>query len=458
MKQKKMLLGWLFASTFFYALMAMIISRELIIPHFFSEAMGGNIPGDPSYYHFLATEQVQTIREVGFSEFVLRPNGQGIAGVASLAYLLYESPYSVVVVNAFLHAVSTIMMMLILWKWFPARRTLVAVVPLAISPYMMVWFSQLNKDSLTLTGVLLFMYGLIQFVTLGNKSLLRCGFRSFLLMFSGILCLWVNRPYLNQILLPLVAFVLTLTLLLRTIGSYRPLGRAKKIFFIYGLTIIFCLGVLGKGAASDNTIDSFYSYSAKSETSTKSDTKKITITAACLEKIDIRTWKNAGFLPDVMNDRLKEVMAQRCLIFTLLETQHNPTTLSSIVDYDKLPSGSLEALSYLPRAFLLGVFSPWPDNWGFVFSKGTSVFYTIVPLEALLLYAGFVSLGIWLWRNKEWTILIPIGMSVGVMTVYAMATPFIGALYRYRYPWWMLLICLGVSAFMELTKRRSREG
>jgi hypothetical protein len=38
------------------------------------------------------------------------------------------------------------------------------------------------------------------------------------------------------------------------------------------------------------------------------------------------------------------------------------------------------------------------------------------------------------------------------MTVYGAATPFIGALYRYRYPLWMLLICMGIAALLTLAK------
>ena len=178
------------------------------------------------------------------------------------------------------------------------------------------------------------------------------------------------------------------------------------------------------------------------------------MSAICLENIDHRNWRTEPFIPEFVDSKLRALMGQRCLIFTILETHDNPTTLKSIVDTDRLPSGALDALLYLPRAVLLGVFSPWPSDWGFIFKYGSSFFYTIAPLEAILLYAGLVSICIWLLRTRQWTLFIPILMSVAVMSIFAMATPFIGALYRYRYPWWMLLICLGIAAFSEIMRRK----
>lgn len=449
-RQKFSALGWIFIGVFIYALTAMAVSRELVIPRFLPAAVEGHILGDPYYYHLLAMKKVGEIEAEGIQEFELRPAGQGPAGVASLAYLVYENPYGIVLINAFLHGISTIAMAMVLLKWFPLLTVIIAIIPLAISPYMMVWLSQVNKDSFAVVGALLFMYGLMRLVGADEKSLFRSGWISLLAMVAGMAFLWVVRPYVNQILLPIVAMVFALILLLRTKSSYRPLGRARMIFPIYGAFVLVCLSILGQGAASDETLRGFDSYVSESKTGT--------VSANCLEKIDMHNWDNAQFLPDYVDDKLKAMMGQRCLIFTLLETQGNPTTLKSIVDSDKLPGGSLDALHYFPRAMLIGVLSPWPEDWGFIFSNGPSFFYTIVPLEAILLYVGLVSLCLWLWRTRQWTILIPVGMSVGVMSIYAMATPFLGALYRYRYPWWMLLICLGAAASLELIRGTSRGG
>lgn len=452
MNQRKSLsaLGWIFIGVFIYALMAMVIARELVIPRFMPSAVEGNIQGDPYYYHLLAMGKVEAIQAGGIREFELRPKGQGPAGVASLAYLAYKSPYSVVLINAFLHGISAVIMTLILLRWFPLRTTLVAITPLAISPHMMFWFSQVNKDSFTLVGALLFMYGLMRLVSADEKSLFRSGWISLIAMVAGMVFLWVVRPYVNRILLPIVAIVLACVLLLRIVGNYRHLGWGL-IFAIHGIFILACLGMLGRGAASDETLGGFDNYAAESKSESKA------VFANCLQKIDKSTWRNEQFLPDYVENKLKAMMGQRCLIFTILDTHDNPATLRSVVDADQLPGGSLEALNYLPRAALLGVFSPWPEDWGYIFEHGASFFYTIAPLEAILLYTGLVGLCLWLFRTRQWAVLIPVGISVYVMSIYGMVTPFLGALYRYRYPWWMLLICFGIAASLELIRRKSSE-
>jgi len=215
------ILVWLFICVFCYALMAMAVSRELVIPYFMPSSIDGNIQGDPYYYHLLAIKKTEEMKALGIEEFELRPEGQGPAGFASLAYLAINSPYSVVLINALLHGVSVVIMTLILLRWFPLRASLIAITPLAVSPHMMLWFSQLNKDSFALVGSLLFIYGLMRFICADGKTLFRSGFISLVVMVAGVLLLWVVRPYVNQILLPIVAIVLAVGLLSRTLGNYR---------------------------------------------------------------------------------------------------------------------------------------------------------------------------------------------------------------------------------------------
>lgn len=448
-------LGWIFICVFIYALMAMALSRELVIPHFMPSAIDGNIQGDPYYYHLLAIKKTVEMKALGIEEFELRPEGQGPAGLASLAYLAINNPYSVVLINALLHGVSVVIMTLILVRWFPLRTSLIAITPLAVSPHMMLWFSQLNKDSFALVGSLLFIYGLMRFICADGKTIFRSGLISLFVMVVGIVLLWVVRPYVNQILLPIVAIVLMIGLLLRTIGNHRYLGGGW-FYAIYGAFVLANLGLLGHGAASDQTIAGFNHYEQVTKAESKAESKAVFL--SCLEKIDKNTWRDEWFLPDYAESKLRAMMGQRCLIFTILDTQDNPTTLRSVVDADIMPGGSVEALRYFPRAVLLGVFSPWPRDWVFVFEYGPSFFYTLVPLEAILLYAGLGGLCLWLLRTRQWAILTPVGISAAVMSIYAMATPFLGALYRYRYPWWMVMICIGVAATFEVVRCKAHEG
>lgn len=452
MNQRKDLntLAILFIGVFIYAVVAMVVSRELVIPRMTS-SINGHIAGDPQYYHSLALKKAEEIVRLGWARFELRPEGQGPAGVASLLYLVVGSPYSVVFLNAAIHALSVVVMAMILMRWFSRPISIIATLPLAISPYMIVWFSQVNKDTFALAGTLLFTYGLLKLIGTGGKSLVRNGgLLSVLIALTGILLIWIVRPYVNQILLPITGLVLVVSLLVRV---RRGLDNYVVWFgfAIYGAFVLVCLGLLGKGAASDATLEGFKYFEWQNQAINQS------VSAKCFASVNKKNWRNEQFLPDFIDEKLKAMMGQRCLMFTLLETQDNVTTRKSIVDTDTFPRGSAEALGYVPRAALLGVFSPWPDRWGYIFNHGPSVFYTITPIEAGMLYVGLVSLFVWLVRSKAWDALVPIGLCVPVMTTYGMATPFLGALYRYRYPWWMLLICLGVAATLVALGRKPIE-
>lgn len=67
-----------------------------------------------------------------------------------------------------------------------------------------------------------------------------------------------------------------------------------------------------------------------------------------------------------------------------------------------------------------------------------------------MMYAGLAALAVWVFRSRRSGIVIPLALAASVMTVYGMATPFLGALYRYRFPWWMLTICMGLAALIEI--------
>jgi hypothetical protein len=424
----------------------MVVSRELVIPRM-GQSIDGHLGGDPQYYNLLALKKAEEIEIKGIKEFELRPEGQGPAGIASLIYLLAKNVYGVILTNAFLHAVSTIVMVMLLGHWFSLRTSIIASLPLAVSPYMMIWFSQLNKDSFTLAGALLFTYGLLRLIRPARNETLRNGMLlSLLVAGSGMFLLFIMRPYMNQMIMPMTAIVL-----LMRIAYYMMSGGESREWIrlaLLGTILLVGLGFLTKGAASDATLESFdfFVYEAKS----------LPVMDKCLETVDGKNWHNEPFLPDFVNNKLKALMGQRCLMFSMLETHSNPTTLYSFVDIDKFPLGSIEALFYIPRALLIGVFAPWPDRWFYSLNHRPSVFYSIIPIETVAVYAGFVGLVIWFVRRKDYMIFIPIALSFSMMTIYGMATPFLGALYRYRYPWWMMILCLGLAACITLAEDWNR--
>ena len=438
-----------YAAVFIYALLAMLVARAVLIPEFLSST-DGIIHGDPLYYQSIALTKTAEMKAYGLTRFELRPQGQGPAGVASLLYLLWESPWSVLLLNAALHACAACCLLTCLRQWFSRRTAVFAILPFVLSPYMIVWFSQLNKDSFATAGVLMFISGFSGMTIAESKE--RHAVGPFMLAIGGVLLIWIVRPYLNQVLLPAALIPALVFVACRWTRSAFQ-WRAQRLFYPVAVSILLpVMSALGTGAASDGTLTRFSGFSA-------SDYKDVipagTVADACIQKLGDAVWLREERLPDYVNEKMKALMGQRCFVFTILYSDSNPTTLRSIVDTDELPGSTAEAIAYIPRALQLGVFLPSPGEWMTAISEQRSFFYGIVPVEALLLYSGMCALLIWLWLTGNRLVLIPVFVAILAMTVYGMSTPFIGALYRYRYPFWMLLVCLGLASICDLSVRAS---
>lgn len=444
--------GWgVFFAILVYAVVAMLLVRELAIPLRISSA-DGILPGDPRYYHEIALAQAQAIRVQGFVAFDLRPEGQGPAGIASLLYLVSSVPEVIVGLNALLHAIAGVALVSILMNWFSRRLALAAALPFVVSPYMIVWFSQINKDSFAAAGAMLLLAGFVG-MTLRMLRGARPG-GLVLLALCGVALLWIVRPYVNQILLPViaVAVLVSTALALRRPQSARWVTLVP--FLVHALVLLLTLSALDSGARSDQTLAKFSGFNARDY---EDVVPEGAVARTCINSVDRDVWKPLDILPDSANEKLRALAAQRCMVFTILYADSNPFTQGSFVDADVLPASAAEAIAYIPRAFLLGLLAPWPSSWLTEVAEHRSVFYTIVPVEVSLLYAGLCALLAWLCLTRRWSVLLPVIIAVAVLTVYGMSTPFVGTLYRYRYPFWMCLLSLGLAAaFDSIARARQR--
>jgi hypothetical protein len=235
-------LGALFVCAVVYAFLVMTISRELVIPRMLLSTEG-YISGDPQYYHRLALSKVTEIRSKGIGAFELRPEGQGAAGVASLCYLIGGGGYSVVLMNSILHGISVVLMALILLQWFSLHTAVGASIPLLISPYMMVWFSQPNKDSFVLAGCLIFTYGWLRLIKMKGDF---CeALYSLSVVLSGVLLVWIMRPYLNRMLLLVSVAIFAAAIFSRVMKASSKAGWAT--FAASGCVVLICLAMMGRG-------------------------------------------------------------------------------------------------------------------------------------------------------------------------------------------------------------------
>jgi len=127
-----------------------------------------------------------------------------------------------------------------------------------------------------------------------------------------------------------------------------------------------------------------------------------------------------------------------------------PGTISNIDAEVQMESWG-DVIRYLPRAAEIGLFAPFPGMWvapGAMVGRSGRM---ISGFETLMVYVVML-LGLWgLWKQRDqlaiWFLATTAVLSVILL---GLVTTNVGALYRMRYPFWMLLIIVGVDGASRL--------
>jgi hypothetical protein len=112
-----------------------------------------------------------------------------------------------------------------------------------------------------------------------------------------------------------------------------------------------------------------------------------------------------------------------------------------------------QIVRYAPRALEIGLFAPFPDSW---LTAGTKVGRSgriLSGFETLLMYLIYFLAAVGMWRRRHhlpaWFLL---AVALSSLLALSIVTANLGALYRLRYPFWMLLIVIGIDGALELRK------
>jgi 4-amino-4-deoxy-L-arabinose transferase-like glycosyltransferase len=133
---------------------------------------------------------------------------------------------------------------------------------------------------------------------------------------------------------------------------------------------------------------------------------------------------------------------------------------ASDIDGDVRFSDAGDIVRFVPRAFVIGLFAPFPKMW--VQRGNYGVMGRLVSgVETLAMYFLYVAAGVCVWRERRnramWMLILvaTIGMiALGLVVVNA------GALYRIRYVFWMMMIVIaakGISDRMNMIQQDYHE-
>lgn len=125
------------------------------------------------------------------------------------------------------------------------------------------------------------------------------------------------------------------------------------------------------------------------------------------------------------------------------------TSQASNIDEDVQFNSTGDVVLYMPRAFVIGFFAPFPRMWIEVGSYGRAS-RLLSGLEMLVMYFVYLAAGVCVWRERRnlqmWLVFLvaTIGMlALGLVVVNA------AALFRIRYVFWMMLIVLAARGMLD---------
>lgn len=133
------------------------------------------------------------------------------------------------------------------------------------------------------------------------------------------------------------------------------------------------------------------------------------------------------------------------------------TTSGSNIDTGVRIRDLKSLFAYLPRAFVVGCCAPFPSMWLVAGQRVGSAGRLLSGAETLIMYAiGLLALLAVVCPPKRLAASLLLSIAILGVTLIGLVVPNIGALYRFRYVFWVLLIILGVKGF-ELVRGSVRD-
>ena len=165
--------------------------------------------------------------------------------------------------------------------------------------------------------------------------------------------------------------------------------------------------------------------------------------------ITFNDWSYTPYLPTLFDNEFKKLYMQRIYFYSI---QHSA---NSTFDIDIELNSFKKLVGYAPRAIQVGFLSPFPSSWFTEYpSQLSNLMHIISGFEMLFIYiclTGF-AYSMFIWKKKlEFWMLICFSFYFTLIPTYAI--PNTGSLIRYRYGALMLLVAIGISAFLKRYKR-----
>ena len=423
---------------FFYTLLIGLFIQLVVLKYIFPQwnAGAGMLEGsDSPYYHGIALSLYDQMMQTGWGAWKLFPDHQIVSGISAIFYyLIAPQPWSVLPLHALLNATAcTALFYLLTLISVDQKSSVVAILPFLLFPSALQWNAQLNNDVYSVPGVILFVTG---WAALFNSQVI--GWRKTILylimLVTGFFLTYLVRPYLGLPLTAISIFLFSLDLLLIFLRSHKSKEAGSawlKRILVLALIVVCLSPFISKGLV---VID-----------------KQEKTKHRCVGQVNLKpwcAWQASTWIPEFLDQQIKNLSVSRS---TNMRAWKEGV---STIDSEIVLLSTMDVIGYIPRALQISLFAPFPEMWS---EKGSQPSNTlmrkIAGAEMLIVYLCLAGLlpGFFFWKQKPafYVLILICGF---FLLLYGMTVPNIGTLYRFRYPFLMCLVSLGLASWLAFYK------
>lgn len=425
---------------FSYATAVALLFQKFLLPLAGAVHHGqGLVEGDSAYFHSVAVDLAERIRQYGWSEWRIYPTHAATGNVALLGALYVwfgEDPSLMVPVNAAIHALTGTLVFQLGRLIWPGRvgslAGMIAGSLYIVFPSSLNWYGQIHKDGFAIAGTALVVVAWI-LAEMMNRIELRRVVMAVATVLAGLGLIVFVRPYNLMLVLGGLLVMLAFKLVMAW-KNYK--SREFQSTLALQLFLVCVVGASAYLAPRTGAWEQSYAEWNKSAE---------TWGRGARIAIDWK-WQSTAWVPQVI-ERYVEVMARTRagLIDENLKMQ-----AASLYDIDALPASTPQVAAYAPRALQVALFAPFPSLW---FDK-ISITRLVAVGETAIWYliAPGVLLALWLGRSRA--VVAVLAFSLTLLTLYGITIANVGTLYRIRYLYLFLLMLVGVAGWMLFFERR----
>jgi hypothetical protein len=418
---------------FILTMLLSLALQLLILPYLFPELDNGEgliVDTDSCLYHQVAVNQSNMIFERGWKYYTLKPENQVMGGIATIFYtVISPHPWSLIPLNSALYAFSVVLLTLIVDRFFNNwLLSTVSVLPFWLFPTATLLYAQINKDALFVPGVLCLLFSwVIVFESQKHSRTIAAQISIFLLLNTiGLFLSCVVRPYFFEIYMVLYLIIGIFILMLKMYARFKE-GKTGDNYLYF--TIIITYVILSFIPIESTKISSFHKISSFQN------------------KKDDWNWNER--IPDFIEYQIIGLIKARNGFYS--SYNHAGSNFDEDVHIDNIVTFT----RYIPRAVIMAFLSPFPNFWiKEAKSEGGGVMRFVCAIEMSIVYLMliFLPVSIYFWRQKPilWIVFI---FCFFLITVFTIAIPNLGALYRIRYSFLMPFVVIGFSGVIKLATK-----